>query len=120
MPRNAVRPIIRNCGLWASMTGAFCRSRSLRPGSIKSTGSRMRSAWDAREKPRAREHGLELPRFAPRLCYLHVSTMFSRRTNWPLTPNRLTQALAEVRAVGAPLLDLTISNPTRVGLQYDE
>jgi alanine-synthesizing transaminase len=46
--------------------------------------------------------------------------MFSRRTNWPLTPNRLTQVLAEVRASGAPLLDLTISNPTRVGLHYDE
>jgi alanine-synthesizing transaminase len=46
--------------------------------------------------------------------------MFSRRTNWPLTPNRLTQVLSEVRASGAPLLDLTISNPTRVGLRYDE
>jgi alanine-synthesizing transaminase len=46
--------------------------------------------------------------------------MFSRRTNWPLTPNHLTQVLAEVRAAGVPLLDLTISNPTRVGLHYDE
>jgi alanine-synthesizing transaminase len=46
--------------------------------------------------------------------------MFSRRTNWPLTPNRLTQVLAEVRSSGAALLDLTISNPTRVGLHYDE
>jgi alanine-synthesizing transaminase len=46
--------------------------------------------------------------------------MFSRRTNWPLTPNRLTQVLAEVRASGAPLADLTVSNPTRVGLHYDE
>jgi alanine-synthesizing transaminase len=46
--------------------------------------------------------------------------MFSRRTNWPLTPNRLTQVLAEVRASGAPLLDLTVSNPTHVGLHYDE
>jgi alanine-synthesizing transaminase len=45
--------------------------------------------------------------------------MFSRRTNWQLTPNRLTQALAEVRASGAELLDLTISNPTRAGFEYD-
>jgi alanine-synthesizing transaminase len=45
--------------------------------------------------------------------------MFSRRTNWQLTPNRLTQALAEVRASGAELLDLTISNPTRAGFRYD-
>ena len=52
------------------------------------------------------------------LCYRHVSTMFSRRTNWQLSPNRLTQALAEVRASATELLDLTISNPTRVGFQY--
>ena len=46
--------------------------------------------------------------------------MFSRRTNWPLSPNRLTEVLAEVRASGAPLLDLTVSNPTRVGLHYND
>jgi len=45
--------------------------------------------------------------------------MFSRRTNWQLSPNRLTKVLAEVRSSGAPLLDFTISNPTRAGLQYD-
>jgi alanine-synthesizing transaminase len=45
--------------------------------------------------------------------------MFSQRTNWQLTPNRLTQALTEVRAAGAKLFDLTVSNPTRVGLHYD-
>jgi alanine-synthesizing transaminase len=46
--------------------------------------------------------------------------MFSDRTNWKLTRNRLTDALDEVRSSGAPLLDLTISNPTRAGLHYDE
>ena len=46
--------------------------------------------------------------------------MFSNRTNWKLTRNRLTEALDQARSSGAPLLDLTISNPTRVGLQYDE
>jgi alanine-synthesizing transaminase len=45
--------------------------------------------------------------------------MFSERTNWKLAPNRLTQALEEARARGAEILDLTISNPTRVGLEYD-
>jgi len=45
--------------------------------------------------------------------------MFSRRTNWKLKRNRLTEALDEVRASGASLLDLTVSNPTRVGLHYD-
>ena len=46
--------------------------------------------------------------------------MFSDRTNWKLARNRLTEALGEVRSSGAQVLDLTISNPTRIGLQYDE
>jgi aspartate/methionine/tyrosine aminotransferase len=41
---------------------------------------------------------------------------FSSRTNFPRTINRLAKALAERQARGAPLLDLTESNPTRVGL----
>ena len=45
--------------------------------------------------------------------------MFSDRTNWRLTQNRFTQAVEEVRARGTLLLDLTASNPTRVGLSYD-
>jgi aspartate/methionine/tyrosine aminotransferase len=46
--------------------------------------------------------------------------MFSDRTNWKLTRNRLTETLDEVRASGADVLDLTLSNPTRAGLRYDE
>src|SRR6266852_1226149 len=46
--------------------------------------------------------------------------MFSDRTNWKLTQNRLTEALDEVRSSGARVLDLTLSNPTRAGLRYDE
>ncbi|MGO9127111.1 MAG: pyridoxal phosphate-dependent aminotransferase [Terriglobales bacterium] len=45
--------------------------------------------------------------------------MFSRRTDWKLTPNRFTQAQQEMLATGREVLDLTISNPTRVGLHYD-
>ncbi len=45
--------------------------------------------------------------------------MFAQRTNWNLTPNRLSQALAAHRAAGKPLLDLTISNPTECGFTYD-
>lgn len=45
--------------------------------------------------------------------------MFSDRTNWKLTRNRLTEALEDVRSSGARVLDLTVSNPTRVGLRYD-
>jgi alanine-synthesizing transaminase len=45
--------------------------------------------------------------------------MFSRRTDWKLTPNRFTQAQQEASAAGREVLDLTISNPTRAGLDYD-
>lgn len=45
--------------------------------------------------------------------------MFAERTNWHLARNRLTQAVEAARAGKAKLLDLTVSNPTRVGLQYD-
>jgi aspartate/methionine/tyrosine aminotransferase len=45
--------------------------------------------------------------------------MFSERTNWKLAQNRFTQALEQVRATGAKVLNLTVSNPTRAGLHYD-
>ncbi len=45
--------------------------------------------------------------------------MFSKRTDWKLTPNRFTEAQQELRAAGMEILDLTISNPTRAGLAYD-
>ena len=44
--------------------------------------------------------------------------MFSRRTDWKLTPNRFTQVQHELRSAGRELLDLTVSNPTRAGLPY--
>jgi alanine-synthesizing transaminase len=45
--------------------------------------------------------------------------MFSGRTHWKLTPNRFSLAQREIAASGRPLLDLTISNPTRAELHYD-
>lgn len=45
--------------------------------------------------------------------------MFSDRTNWNLKPNRLSEALAAHRAANKPLLDLTVSNPTECGFDYD-
>lgn len=45
---------------------------------------------------------------------------FSRRTEWNASPNQLSQAVAQARAAGQQLLDLSESNPTRCGLQYDE
>src|ERR1700756_3473946 len=46
--------------------------------------------------------------------------MFSERTNWKLAQNRFTQALEQVRSRGTRVVDLTVSNPTRAGLHYDE
>ncbi len=45
--------------------------------------------------------------------------MFADRTNWNLKANPLSEALARHRAQGKPLLDLTISNPTECGFDYD-
>lgn len=44
--------------------------------------------------------------------------MFSSRLPSDLAPNRLTQALAQLRAAGRPVIDLTESNPTRAGFVY--
>jgi alanine-synthesizing transaminase len=45
--------------------------------------------------------------------------MFSTRTQWNLSSNRLARALEGVRSCGCELLDLTASNPTECGFQYD-
>ena len=45
--------------------------------------------------------------------------MYSKRTDWKLTPNRFSQAQAQLRASGTEVLDLSISNPTRAGFQLD-
>jgi alanine-synthesizing transaminase len=44
--------------------------------------------------------------------------MFSTRVPATLDRNRLSAAVARRRAAGAPIIDLTESNPTRVGLTY--
>lgn len=42
--------------------------------------------------------------------------MFSSRIKWDLTANRLAGLLAEKRAAGQPIFDLTEANPIRAGL----
>jgi alanine-synthesizing transaminase len=44
--------------------------------------------------------------------------MFSTRTPRALNPNRISERIAEKRATGVELLDLTESNPTRAGFDY--
>ena len=46
-------------------------------------------------------------------------THFAKRTDWNLQTNRLSEALERHRAAGKPLLDLTASNPTKCGFEYD-
>src|SRR5258708_7936979 len=45
--------------------------------------------------------------------------MFSSRVPDDRTPNRLTRALEQARSRG-PLIDLTVSNPTRAGIAYPD
>ena len=47
-----------------------------------------------------------------------MSSFFARRTGWNLIPNAYSEALAAHRRAGRKLLDLTVSNPTIVGLHY--
>lgn len=46
--------------------------------------------------------------------------MFSSRTRFDLRRNRLAALTESPRASGAPLVDLTESNPTRVGISYPD
>jgi aspartate/methionine/tyrosine aminotransferase len=46
--------------------------------------------------------------------------MFSRRSTHAMHPNALTMALERARSQGRGVLDLTVSNPTRAGIPYDE
>src|SRR6516162_6986425 len=47
---------------------------------------------------------------------LGSALMFSERTCWNREQNRLSRTLALLRTAGAPILDLTRSNPTECGL----
>ncbi|HUD54460.1 MAG TPA: pyridoxal phosphate-dependent aminotransferase [Terracidiphilus sp.] len=46
-------------------------------------------------------------------------TRFSRRTNWNTEENDLSRAHRQRIEAGLPIADLTVSNPTRCGFQYD-
>jgi aspartate/methionine/tyrosine aminotransferase len=48
-----------------------------------------------------------------------TSPRFSRRTGWDLAETEWARRLRERRADGLPILDLTASNPTRCGFDYD-
>ena len=76
-------------------------------------------AWRCRNAPHRRDT-CTCARVARalRLFCAAVRRPFSRRTQWELTPNALTRALADRRAASGAVVDLTITNPTAVGLRY--
>jgi alanine-synthesizing transaminase len=45
---------------------------------------------------------------------------FARRTHWNLDENSLSSTLSSFRIAGKPILDLTRSNPTECGFEYDQ
>ena len=45
---------------------------------------------------------------------------FADRVHWNLHENQLNRALSEARAAAAPIIDLTLSNPTVCGFTYDQ
>ncbi|MBI5024537.1 MAG: pyridoxal phosphate-dependent aminotransferase [Candidatus Omnitrophica bacterium] len=44
--------------------------------------------------------------------------MFSERTSWPLSSNRITRTLEQLKKADVPIIDLTESTPTRCGFAY--
>ncbi len=46
--------------------------------------------------------------------------MFAQRTDWNLTPNRMSQVLTRMRKDNEEIIDLTESNPTQAGFEYPE
>ena len=49
-----------------------------------------------------------------------MDSFFARRTSWNLATNRYTQAIEAHRRAGRAVFDLTASNPTVVGLRFDD
>jgi len=48
-----------------------------------------------------------------------VSQRFSARTGWDIAESRFAAAIRQARESGRPLIDLTVSNPTVCGFEYD-
>lgn len=46
--------------------------------------------------------------------------MFSDRATWDVSPNRLSRLLEKKKAKGETILDLTQSNPTMAGFEYED
>ena len=49
-----------------------------------------------------------------------MSQRFSARTGWDIRENQFAAAICKARESGRPLIDLTVSNPTVCGFEYDE
>ena len=58
--------------------------------------------------------GLHLPLSPPNGKQGNFEIVYSQRLPWPPLPNKLSHRHTALRAAGAPILDLTVSNPTAV------
>src|SRR5260370_29145858 len=56
---------------------------------------------------------------AARLYHGGVSYRLSARTGWDVGESGFAAAIREARAAGRRLIDLTVSNPTVCGFEYD-
>jgi alanine-synthesizing transaminase len=82
----------------------------------------MQVPWKPRHTKKGGGYAGEKAAFrAHTICFSRGNCqMFSDRTDWKLAQNRLTEEIEAAKGTGARILDLTVSNPTRVGLRYDE
>ncbi len=78
-----------------------------------------RPARSIRDGLRGRRRSAKCAACAPRDCAITWESMFARRTEWNLSANRYSLAVEAARRGGRPLLELTASNPTTVGLHYE-
>jgi hypothetical protein len=53
------------------------------------------------------------------MLYHEAVSRFSKRTSWDPSESSYAAAVREARASGRRVYDLTVSNPTRCGFQYD-
>src|SRR5262249_11260878 len=77
----------------------------------------MEQAFQLAGRPRELERRNPLAAHARELPFLpfpwQAADVFARRTRWGREENAFTRAVEESRRSNAPLLDLTVSNPTR-------
>src|SRR4051812_18957744 len=111
------------CGarcLWRRALNRRCRRRTRHLASRCLRVYRRRS-FLARQRQRNQQRSDEETRqdhTVPLTFLILYQAVFSSRAPGTLEPNHLTRVLRRLREGGVPLLDLTVTNPTDVGIEY--